>query len=67
MQEAPLCWTDHRALAQAAQRLWGPLLGDLPEPPGRGPGHPALRVPAGQWLEQRDPEGPASLSCAEML
>ena len=35
------------ALAQAAQRLWGLLLGDLPELPGRGPGHPALGVPAG--------------------
>ena len=55
------------ALAQAAQRLWGLLLGDLPELPGRGPGHPALGVPAGavrQRLEQRHPEGPASLSHA---
>jgi len=36
------------ALAQAAQRLWGLLLGDLPELPGCGPGHPALGVPAGE-------------------
>jgi len=35
-----------RAVAQAAQRLWS-LLGDLPKPPGHGPGHPALGVPAG--------------------
>ena len=35
------------ALAQAAQRLWGLLLGDLPELSGRSPGHPALGVPAG--------------------
>ena len=33
--------------AQDALRLWGLLLGDLPEPPGRGSGHPALGVPTG--------------------
>ena len=41
------------ALAQAAQRLWGLLLGDLPEPPGCGPGHPAPGVRArAEGLEQ---------------
>jgi len=43
------------ALAQAAQRLWGLLLGDLPKMPGCGPGHPALGVPDGAGL---GPEGP---------
>ena len=46
------------ALAQAAQRLWGLLLGDLPEPPGRGPGHPALGVPAGAGAGAEGPRGP---------
>ena len=55
------------ALAQAAQRLWGLLLGDLPELPGCGPGHPALGVPAGAVVVQRDTEGPASLSHAVVL
>ena len=57
-------------LAQAAQRLWGLLHEDLREVSGRGPGHPALGVPAGavrQRLEQRHPEGPASLSRAGVL
>jgi len=46
------------ALAQAAQRLWGLLLGDLPELPGRGPGHPALGVPAGAGAAAEEPRGP---------
>ena len=46
------------ALAQAAQRLWGLLLGDLPEPPGCGPGHPALGVPAGAGAGAEGPRGP---------
>ena len=46
------------ALAQAAQRLWGLLLGDLPEPPGRGFGHPALGVPAGAGAGAEGPRGP---------
>jgi len=34
------------------------LLGDLPEPPGRGPGHPALGVPAGSGVGAEGPRGP---------
>ena len=49
------------ALAQAAQRLWGFLLGDLPEPPGRGPGHPALGVCAGAGAAAEGPRGPCQL------
>lgn len=37
---------DDVPLAQAAKRLWN-LLGDLPEPNGCGPGHPALVILAG--------------------
>lgn len=40
---------------QAAQRLWGLLLGELQKPPGHGPGHPALGGPAGAGAV---PEGP---------
>jgi len=40
------------ALAQAAQRLWDLLLGDLPKPPQHSPGHPALGAPAGTGAEQ---------------
>jgi len=29
------------------ERLWGLLLGDLQKSPERGPGHPAVGVPAG--------------------
>jgi len=36
--------------------LWGLLLGDLQQPPGHGPGDPALGVPDEQQLEQMDPE-----------
>lgn len=36
------------AVSQAAQRLWGALLGGLQQPPGCRPGHPALGVPAEQ-------------------
>jgi len=46
------------ALAQAAQRLWGLLLGDLPELSGRGPGHPALGVPAEAEAGAEGPRGP---------
>ena len=52
------------ALAQAAQRLWDLLLGDLPELPGCSPGHPALGVPAGVGAGVEGPRGPASLSRA---
>ena len=56
------------ALAQAAQRLWGLLLGDLPELPGRGPGHPALGVPAGAGAGAEGSRGIHShLSCAVVL
>lgn len=30
--------------------------GDLPKPPGRGAGHPALGGPVGAGGDQRDPE-----------
>ena len=46
---ALLCCAGDGALAQAAQRLWGLLLGALQQPPGRGAGHPALGVPA--WAQ----------------
>ena len=36
LRKALLCCVGDRALAQAAQRLWGLLLGDLPELPGCG-------------------------------
>ena len=55
------------ALAQVAQRLWGLLLGDVQKPPGHGPGPPALGVPAGAGVGQRDAEGPASLSFPGVL
>jgi len=49
------------AVAQAAQRLWGALLGDLQQPPGRGPGHPALGVPAEQgWGSPTQRSHPSS-------
>ena len=44
------------ALAQAAQRLWGLLLGDLPELPGCDPGHPALGVLAGAGSAAEGPQ-----------
>ena len=53
-QEALLCCVGDEALAQAAQKLWDILLGDLPEP---------LWVSlAEQGLQKRDLDGPASLS-----
>lgn len=33
-------------MAQAAQWQWSLLLGDLWKPPGGGPAHPAVSVPA---------------------
>lgn len=50
-----------QALVQAAQRLWGLLLRDLQKPPRSGLGHPALGIPPGARLGQRDPEVPAIL------
>ena len=46
------------ALAQAAQRLWVLLRGDLQRPPGCGPGHPALGSPTGAGLRPEGPRGP---------
>ena len=43
------------------------LTGDAQKPPGCVPGHPALGVPAGAVVVQRDTEGPASLSHAVVL
>jgi len=45
------------------------LLGDLPEPPGCGPGHPALGVPAGSGVGAEGPRGPCQpqLSCASII
>jgi len=56
-----------KALAQATQRLWGLLHGDLQQPPGHGPVHFALGGPAGDGVGLRDPEGPASLSHSGIL
>ena len=55
------------ALAQAAQRLWGLLLGDLQEPSGHGPGCPALGIPAGVVVGQMDPEVVSKLSHSVIL
>ena len=41
-------------------KLWGLLLGHLQQPPGRGPGHPAVGILNDQGLEQMDQEVPAS-------
>ena len=58
LPEALLCCAGDGALAQAVQRLWGLLLGDLQSLPRHGPVHPALGVPV--WAE-RGPNGPRSL------
>jgi len=55
---ALLCCAGDRAAAQAAQRLWGLLLGDLQQPLGCGPGHPALSGPAGTGAGPEGPRGP---------
>jgi len=57
------------ALAQAAQSLWGLLLGHLQKLPGRDAGHPALGVPAGAEAgpDRPDPAVPASLSHVVIL
>jgi len=44
------------ALAQAAQRLWDLLPGDLPELSRCG--HPALGSPAGAGVGAEGPQGP---------
>jgi len=48
------------ALAQAAQRLWGLLLGDLQKSPECGSGHPAA-------LSGPDTEAPSNLSNSMIL
>lgn len=35
-------FSDHKAVAHIAQRLWNLLLGDLQKPPGHGHEYPAL-------------------------
>jgi len=55
------------ALAQAAQRLWGLLLGDLQKPSGHGPGCPALGISAGVGVGQMDPEVVSKLSHSVIL
>ena len=50
--------------AQATQRLWGLLLGDLQQLPGHGPVHLALGGPAGEGVGLRDPESPASITAS---
>ena len=57
--EALLCCSGDGAVAQAAQRLWTLLLGDLPKPLGHSPGHAALGVPAGAGVGA---EVPANLN-----
>ena len=61
-QEALLHCVADGTVAQAAQRLWRFLLGDLQRPPGHGPGHPALGVPVAAGAGPNGPEVPASLS-----
>lgn len=57
IQEAPSEASDG-TLAQAAQRLWGLLPGDIQQPPGHGPEHSALGGQAGAGA---GPEGPKGL------
>jgi len=38
------------------RRLWDLLLGDLPKPPGYGPVHPPMGIPAGTGI---GPDGPS--------
>ena len=63
--EAYLWCAGERAAAQAVQRLWGVLLGDLQQPPRHGPGHPALGGPAGARAGKNGHRGPcqAQLFC----
>jgi len=49
---------DDGAVAQVAQKLWDLLFGDLSKPPGHGPGHPALGVPARAGIGADGPRGP---------
>jgi len=51
-----VCCAGDRALAQAAQRLQSPLLGDLQQSPGHRPGHTALVSLLELGLGQMDPE-----------
>lgn len=47
------------------QRLWNLLLGGLPMPPGLGPGHPALGVPAGAGVGAGGHRGPFQPFCEQ--
>ena len=58
---------DDGALAQAAQRLWGLLLGNLPELPEHGPGHPAVVPLLGQGWARWPPEVPANFNHSVIL
>lgn len=61
-QAGLLCCVDDAAQAQAAQRLWNILPGDLQEPSGFGPGTLLWLSLLEQNLEQMDPKGPATLT-----
>ena len=62
-----MCCAGGRALAQAAQRLWDLLLGDLQKLPGCGPGHLQWVSLLRQVLDLMDPEVPSHLSHTLML
>lgn len=52
-------------VAQAAQKLWNLVLGDVQKPCGRGPGHPAMGVPA--WAGVGPEDAKKSLSSSTIL
>lgn len=66
-QAALLCCAVMGALAQAAQRLWSLLLGDVRHPSGHGPGQPALGVPASAFRGPCQHGAPAPWFCEQNL
>jgi len=64
---ALLCCAGDGALAQAAQKLWDLLLGDVPKSPGCKPRHPTLGVLAGAGLGPMDWRGPCQLQSLNYL
>ena len=56
--EVLLCYGGEKTLAQAAQKLWGLLLRDLPRPPGCGHGQPCSGGPCWTWGWENGPRDP---------